>query len=121
MKPFASATTRLMQNVSATHSTQENTVQDLLAELLSRCDYGVYVLVNEHRPYINVKRRINEYSHFAKPPEISDSVREEIIRTDTIVDLRFYSDHPERIHHIVHYDLQQALREALDCLDNLSQ
>jgi hypothetical protein len=86
---------------------------DALRLLLERCKCGVYLHVNEHRDDYETATGKLAYLQLESPPEISDDVREGIIRTDTIVDLQFYPDTPIGFYKIVHYDVEEALRLAL--------
>lgn len=50
--------------------------------------------------------------------EISNEVRLKIIETDTLISLVFYPDTPIGFYHVLHYDIDAALDEALKCLDD---
>ena len=90
---------------------------DALRTLLARCKCGVYLAVNEHRDYYeNAAQRLEWYAGLECPPQISDEVRAGILASETIVDLQFYPDTPIGSYHIVHHDLDAALRMALECL-----
>ena len=90
---------------------------DKLKELLTRCKCGVFLIVNEHRDYYQtVEQRLEEVAGYECPPEIAPEVRAAMIATDTMIDLQFYPDTPIRSYRIVHYDLDAALDEALNCL-----
>ena len=90
---------------------------DKLKELLTRCKCGVFLIVNEHRDYYQtVEQRLEEVAGYECPPEIAPEVRAAMIATDTMIDLQFYPDTPIGSYRIVHYDLDAALDEALNCL-----
>ncbi len=91
---------------------------DKLKKLLERCKCGVYLSVNEHRDYYQTAAdRLKElYEQREEPPEINEDVRVKMIETDTIVELQFYPDTPIRSYTIWHYDLDEALAVALECL-----
>ena len=90
---------------------------DALKTLLARCKCGVFLTVNEHRDYYETPaQRLEWYAGLECPPGISDEVRAGILSTETIVDLHFYPDTPIGSYHIVHHDLDEALRLALDCI-----
>lgn len=86
-----------------------------LARLIARCKAGVHLTVNEHRNYYeSAEHRIDDwYAGLECPPTIDAETRRLMIETDTIVDLIFYPDTPIGSYHIVHYDLDHALVEAL--------
>jgi hypothetical protein len=91
---------------------------DALKTLLARCKCGVYLMVNKHRDYYEtVEQRLDWYAKHECPPEISDEVRAGILASETIVDLCFYPDTPIGSYHIVHHNLDEALRLALECID----
>ena len=88
-----------------------------LEKLLARCKCGVYIEVNAHRDsYETPADKLQEYSENECPPQISDEVREAILESGNIVDLHFYPDTPIGFYHVVHHDLGEALRIALDCI-----
>lgn len=90
---------------------------DALKVLLAHCKCGVYLTVNEHRDYYETPaERLEWYSRLECPPAISDEVREGILSSGTIVDLHVYPFTPIGSYHIVHHDLDAALREGLACL-----
>ena len=90
-----------------------------LQTLLARCKCGVYLTVNEHRDsYESATDRLDWYSSLECPPEISEDVRAEILKSDNIIDLHFYPDTPVGSYQIIHYDLDQALELALGCLES---
>lgn len=90
---------------------------DKLKTLLTRCKCGVYLTVNEHRDYYDTpQQRLEELDGRECPPRISDEVRAGILSGGNIVELQFYPYTPVGCHVIVHYDLDQALQLALECL-----
>lgn len=93
-------------------------MQDKLKELLARCKCGVYLTVNEHRDYYDTpEQRLDELQSRECPPEISDEVRSGILSSGNIVELQFYPNTPVVFYVIVHHDVDEALRLALQCLD----
>lgn len=90
---------------------------DALNTLLARCKCGVYLTVNEHRDYYDTPaQRLEELDSREAPPNISDEVRAGILASGNIVELQFYPDTPVGFYVIVHHDLDEALRLALDCI-----
>ena len=90
---------------------------DALKTLLARCKCGVYLTVNEHRDYYDTPaQRLEELDSREAPPRISDEVRAGILSSGNIVELQFYPDTPVGFYVIVHHDLDEALRLALDCI-----
>lgn len=90
---------------------------DKLKILLDKCKCGVFLSVNEHRGYHETPhQRLEWYAKIECPPEISDEVRAGILKSGDIVDLLFYPQTPIGSYRIVHYDLDEALRLAIECL-----
>jgi hypothetical protein len=90
---------------------------DALKTLLARCKCGVYLTVNEHRDYYDTPAQwLEELDSRECPPQISDEVRAGILSSGNIVELQFYPDTPVGFHVIVHHDLDEALRMALECV-----
>jgi hypothetical protein len=88
-----------------------------LKTLLARCKCGVYLTVNEHRDYCATPAQcLEEMAARECPPQISDEVRTGILSSGTIVVLQFYPDTPAGFHIVVHHDLDEALRLALECV-----
>jgi hypothetical protein len=85
---------------------------DKLTKLLAHCKCGVRLEVNEHRNmYESAEEALYELK--AQGEEISDDVCARIIETDTLISLICYPDTPIGFYHILHYDLDTALDEAL--------
>ena len=90
---------------------------DKLKELLRKCKCGVYLTVNEHRDsHMTVEESLKEHDESESPPDISFEVRAKMIETNTIIELQFYPRTPLSSYFVCHYDLDQALDEALSCL-----
>lgn len=90
---------------------------DKLKELLSKCKCGVFVIVNQHRDYYKTaEEALGELECLECPPEISQEIRLKMIELNTVIDIQFYPDTPNGSYSIYHYDLDAALDEALECL-----
>ena len=88
---------------------------DKLAKLLAHCKCSLLLHVNDHRDYYqSAEQKLN--SPEAEDWEIPDDVRAKIIETDTLVELVFHPDTPIGFYHILHYDLDAALDEALGAI-----
>lgn len=83
-----------------------------LAELIKRCECGVYVTVNAHRDYYEtVEQNLRERAH-----EIDADVLARMMETNTVVEVQFYPDTPIGSYSIYHFDLDAALDQALAIL-----
>lgn len=85
---------------------------DKLLELIRRCEGGVLLDVNEHR---NLYQAPADWLK-EQDEEVEESVVEKIVSTGQTVDLRFYPHTPVGFFRIIHFDVEQALDEALLCL-----
>ena len=90
---------------------------DKLTKLLARCKCGVHLTVNEHRNVYESAKKVLD-SPEADDWEISNEVRLKIIETNTLISIVFYPDTPIGFYHVLHYDIDAALDEALECLDD---
>lgn len=93
-------------------------MQDKLNRLIERCKAGVHITVNEHRNYYETAEHFlaERDSRGDAPLEIDPNVRQQMIDTNTIINLHFYPDTPIGFYEIYHYDLDAALDEALATL-----
>lgn len=90
---------------------------DALKKLLTRCKCGVYLTVNEHRDYYATPaQRLEEIESLDCSPTIDDQVRAGILSSGNIVELQFYPDTPVGSYFVVHHDIDEALRLALECV-----
>ncbi len=88
-----------------------------LKNLMARCKCGVYLSLNEHRDYYaSAEERLKELSSFG-PLEVPEEVLKKMIETNTIIDLYFYPDTPVSFYKILHYDIVEALKIALEILE----
>ena len=90
---------------------------DKLTKLLARCKCGVHLTVNEHRNVYESAKEVLD-SPQAHDWEISNEVQLKIIETDTLISLVFYPDTPIGFYHVLHYDIDAALDEALKCFED---
>jgi len=84
---------------------------DKLKQLMSRCNYGVFLRVNQHREYYQTVEQYIADCSWA--PEIDASVRAKMIETNTVVQIQFFPLKPGSSYSVWHYDLDSALEECL--------
>lgn len=90
---------------------------DNLKILLERCKCSVSVEVNKHRDYYQTASEfIEEAEAFECPPEIEPEVRRTMIETNTVVVIQFYPDTPIGSYDVWHFDLDEALKQSLECI-----
>jgi hypothetical protein len=88
---------------------------DKLNQLIARCKRGVYVSVNSYRDiYLSFEQACEEL-----PEDVGDEVRAGMLRSGNIVEVQFYPDTPIGFYRVVHWDLDEALRLSLECLDSV--
>jgi hypothetical protein len=89
----------------------------MIEELAKKCKASVYLTVNEHRNYYQTAEAfLKEREGYACPPEIDDDVRQRMIDTDTVINLQFYPSTPIGSYDIYHFDVEEAIKIALDIL-----
>lgn len=85
-----------------------------LNKLLNRCKCGVYLTVNEHKNYYeDVKDHLDNLGGGSDA-----KIVEQIIKQDNIVELQFYPNTPIGSYTILHYDVDKAIEQALQILDD---
>jgi len=90
---------------------------DKLKTLLERCKCSVSVEVNKHRDYYqSATDYIEEAEAFECPPEIAPEVRRTMIETDTVISIQFYPDTPIGSYDVWHFNLDEALKQCLECI-----
>ena len=88
---------------------------DNLSLLLNRCKCGVYITVNEHRDcYQSVEDFLN--CQRCESTEVEEDIKKKMIELNTIVEIHFYPDTPIGFYEIFHFDINEALRQALEVL-----
>jgi hypothetical protein len=84
-------------------------------ELVSLCKASVEITVNDHK---NDYSTVENYISKENREGIEDDVFDEMVKRDTVVEIRAYSHNPVGFYHIFHYDIDKAVEEALDCVKN---
>ena len=92
---------------------------DKFKQILNNCKCGIYLTINQHRDYYqSATERLDGLDCTECPPSLDPKVRQKMIETDTIVELQFYPDTPIGSYCIYHYDLDEALNEALEIINS---
>lgn len=89
---------------------------DKLKALMARCKCGVHLTINDHRDVYKPVAEALDDLEACGFDDLAPEVRAKIIETDTLIDLHFYPDTPVGFYKVLHYDLDAALDEALECL-----
>ena len=92
-----------------------------MKKILEKCKCGVYLTVNSHKDtYDSVETYITDLFSFNEDDNINEDIGEdvykEMIKRDTIIELQFYPNTPVGFYKIYHYDLDMAIKEALEIL-----
>jgi len=85
----------------------------LLPELISRCKASITVEVNDHR---SCYQTVQQFMEDEDDAEIEPEVLKKMIDTDTMIRLQFYPLTPIGFYVIYHYDVEQAIEQALTIL-----
>jgi hypothetical protein len=84
-----------------------------LDQLVSLCKCGVFVSVNEHRDYYE---SVSEFLEGHDAGDIPTDVRLKMIERNAVVQVQFYPNTPIGSYVIFDYDLDRALKRALEIL-----
>ncbi len=90
-----------------------------LIKLISLCGASVNININEHRTsYQSVSEYIDETKLMGaiENEEIDSEVLSEMISRDIIVQVQFYPRTPVSFYVVFHYDIEQAIKEALEII-----
>jgi len=92
-------------------------MSDKLKELLSHCAAGCYININAHKDIYQTTADaladIEKEQDIKLPPED----KQKMIETDTIIEIIYYPRTPIVRHQVLHWDIDQALDEAIAMLD----
>lgn len=85
---------------------------DKLKYLIENCKNSITVEVNGHRDiYMSVLE-------FLEDNEIDEEVLNKMVETDIVVRIQFYPDTAVGFYLVYHYDLEKALDECIQILNN---
>lgn len=94
-------------------------MDDKFKKLMNRCKNSITLRINDHRDmYETVEYYVNNLSMSGiDEDDISVEMLNEMIRTNTIIELRFYPDTAIGSYTIYDCDYDNALDRALVCLN----
>jgi len=95
-------------------------LSDKVEKLVSLCKGSVSIRFNDNTTnYETVEECIRtDFSGLYKG--LDDDVAAEMFRRNRMVEVHFYPDTPVGFYHITHYDLEAAVDEALEVLEEKS-
>lgn len=73
--------------------------------------------INDHKNVYETAEYYIESTDFINDG-LPDSIKEEMIKRDTIISIQAYPKTPIGFIHIVHYDMEEALSEAIKSVEN---
>ena len=85
-----------------------------LQELKIKCKCSINIEIDEHK---NVYEKVEENISADDMEDIDKNILDKMIELDTIVKIQFYPNTPVGFYVIYHYDLEEALSEALNILE----
>jgi len=90
-----------------------------LQKIISKCKCSVNLTINCHKDYHQtVQEYLNDQMELSgNDLEIENDIETKMNEIDTIIELQFYPDTPIGFYRIFHYNLEQALNEALEILN----
>lgn len=93
-----------------------------LEALIAKCKCGVHLTVNGHRDYYEsaeyyLQREGQREVDAGCDDWASPEVVRQMIERDTIIELQFYPETPIGFYKVWHYDLSQAVADALGVIN----
>ena len=91
---------------------------DKFQQLLKKCKCSVSLTVNRHRDYYeSAALCLERMASNECPPKIEEDIKKVMEETNTIVEIEFCPHTPIGSYSIYHYDVEKALDEALEILE----
>lgn len=97
--------------------------QDKILEILKSVKCGFSLEINRHKNfYLTVGKQFEEWKDTQSSiyEEITSDMRQKMIELDTIIEIQFYMHTPVGFYSVFHYDLERALDECLEIINNSS-
>jgi len=93
-----------------------------LQQIQQKCKCSINLSINDYRNYYqSIRKGIDEINRMLEDwgdDLLSEEMINKMIEHEMIVELCFYPDTPVGSYNIFHYDIEQALEEALRILNN---
>lgn len=85
-----------------------------LKELITKCKASVTITINDHRNYYEtVEDKFKSEPDEGFRDDIEDEVFNEMVRTDTVIEIQFYPNTPIGFYRVYHYDIEKAIEQSL--------
>lgn len=93
---------------------------DYLNQLKDLCKCGVHITINGHK---DSYKDVECYLEFPglDGDDVSPEVLDEMIKKDTVIEVQYYPNTPVGFLNVYHYDLESALKEAVESLGGKTQ
>lgn len=89
-------------------------IMERLKTLILKCKASVTISINNHRDYYDtVEDKFKSEPDAEFRDEIDNDVFDEMVRTDTVIEVQFYPNSPVGFYRVYHYDIEKAIEEAL--------
>ena len=97
------------------------TADEKLITIINRVKCGFYLTINAHRDYYETVEKYFQSNPInqGKQEEIDKDVFQRMKETNTIVEIQFYPDTPIGFYTVYHYDVERALEEAMDLIEEI--
>ena len=89
-----------------------------LDKIVSLCKGSVNITFNDHTTNYSTVEEELQQNHFNRYDDISEDVKKEMIRRNTMVEVQCYDQTPVGFFLVVHYDLDKALDDMLETLES---
>ncbi len=91
---------------------------DKLQKLIKGCKVSVHIEINAHRGvYEDIKDAIEEIEDLNEERCAEPGIRKKMIEKDTLIEIKMFPHYPGSHYAIFHYNINSALDEALECLE----
>jgi len=91
---------------------------DNLNLLKTKCKAGIMLLINDHKNnYETVEEFFEKRRLLDEEFEIDSEIEKLMIEKDTVIEIIFYPDTPVGFHSELHYDIDLALKEAMEVFE----
>lgn len=95
-----------------------NKTGELIEKLVSMCKGSVSITFNNNTTNYETIKECLESDFTGLYKNIDPEVKERMIELNRMVEVHPYPDTPIGFYHIVHYDLDEALKQAIEAIED---
>lgn len=89
---------------------------DKINKIFSLCKNSVSIVCNTHKDYYeSIEKYLTDNEDWES---VEDSIRDEMIKRDTMIYIQAYNKTPIGSYTVYHYDINAAIDEMLDILES---